>query len=33
MTSILQESLRLKKIKGGQPGKLSIPDMLLMALE
>lgn len=33
MTSILQESLRLKKLKGGRPGKLSIPDMLLMALE
>jgi len=33
MAFILQESLRLKKIKGGRPGKLSIHDMLLMTLE
>ena len=33
MAFILQESLRLKKIKGGRPGKLSIHDMLLMPLE
>ena len=33
MTSILQESLRLKKLKSGRPRKLSIPDVLLMALE
>jgi len=33
MTSILEEKLRLKKIRGGRPGKLSVPDMLLMSLE
>lgn len=33
MTTILEEGLRLKKIRGGRPGKLSVPDMLLMSLE
>ena len=33
MTAILEESMRLKKRKGGRPSKLSSADMLLMALE
>ena len=33
MTAILQEALYLKKSRGGRPGKLLVPDMLLMTLE
>ena len=33
MVEILTEAHRIKKSKGGRPNKLSIEDMLLMALE
>jgi len=33
MVEILREAHKLKKQKGGRPNKLSIEDMLLMALE
>lgn len=33
MLNILQEEQKVKKLKGGRPGKCSVPDMLLMTLE
>ena len=33
MVSILKEAQKIKKAKGGRPNKLSIEEMLLMALE
>lgn len=33
MVSLLKEAHKIKKAKGGRPSKLSVEDMLLMALE